>query len=59
VRYPLHVKGVSVSTYAADFRYRNRRGAHVVEDAEGVRTPLYKLKRNWMGVEHNIEIQEV
>jgi Protein of unknown function (DUF1064) len=59
VRFPLSVNGIKVTTYVSDFTYRDPGGRLVVEDAKGVRTPLYKLKRTWMLVEHGIEIQEV
>lgn len=44
--------------YVADFVY-SRQGQQVVEDAKGVRTPLYRAKRHLMASILGIEIQEV
>ena len=43
--------------YVSDFTYR-RNGALVVEDAKGMRTPVYKLKRRLMQHVHGITILE-
>lgn len=45
--------------YVADFVYRDRDGNLVVEDAKGVRTEMYKLKKALMYKEYGILIQEV
>ncbi len=62
-RYPLVVNGVKVGTYVADFRYRespeNGFLLLVVEDAKGVRTPVFRLKAKLMKALHGIEIREV
>lgn len=58
-RYPLMVNGQKVSTYVADFRYRDKVGRLVVEDVKGVKTPAYRLKAKLMKAVHNIEVQEV
>lgn len=70
--YPLHapvrtadgalvVGAVKVSDYIADFRYRDRRlaWALIVEDAKGVRTPVYRLKKRHLAAEYGIAIVEV
>lgn len=51
-RFPISIAGVPIRytsgrqvTYVADFRYRDSSGRVVVEDAKGMRTPVYKLKR--------------
>lgn len=46
-------------SYYADFVYRDRSGNLIVEDAKGVRTEVYKLKKKLMLYVHGIEIQEV
>lgn len=56
-RYPLIVNGVKVCVYEADFRY-TQNGRQVVEDAKGVKTDVYKLKRKLMRAVHGIEIVE-
>lgn len=59
-RYPLHVNGVKVADYMADFSYHETNtGKRVVEDVKGVKTPVYKLKRRLMKAIHDIEIVEI
>src|SRR5437016_3239959 len=43
-RFPLLVNGVLVTTYVADFRYRDQEGLVRVEDVKGFPTPVYRLK---------------
>lgn len=45
--------------YYADFRYIDSNGNCVVEDAKGVRTPEYVLKRKIMLWRYGIQIKEV
>ena len=45
--------------YVADFVYTTREGILVVEDAKGMRTDVYKLKKKMMLYFKNIEIKEV
>ena len=47
------------TSYKADFVYRNADGDLVVEDAKGVRTADYIIKRKLMLERHNIRISEV
>lgn len=58
VAYPLEVNGMAVATYVADFVYHDA-DSEVVEDAKGVRTPEYKLKKRLMLACLGIEIREV
>ena len=54
------VRLVSIGKYLADFRYRDLiSGLEVVEDAKGVRTPVYRLKSKLIAVEYGITIREV
>lgn len=46
-------------TYIADFAYLDRDGELVVEDAKGVRTPAYIIKRKLCLYMHGIRIREV
>lgn len=55
--FPLTVNGELVATYIADFEYVEN-CQHVVEDAKGVKTPVYRLKRKLMKAIHGIEIRE-
>lgn len=60
VRFPLVVNGQKVTTYVADFRYREAdTGAVIVEDVKGVRTPVYRLKKKLMRAVHGIEVVEI
>lgn len=45
--------------YVADFVYKDRNGSVVVEDAKGMRTDVYKMKRKMMAYVHGIVIREV
>lgn len=45
--------------YVADFVVLYPEGRYEVEDAKGVRTALYRLKRDLMLEKYGIEIQEV
>lgn len=44
--------------YVADFVYE-RNGDQIVEDAKGVRTPVYRLKKRMMAEKYGIKIEEV
>ncbi len=46
------------AVYVADFVYKDEKGNMVVEDAKGVKTDVYKLKKKLMAWIHNIEIKE-
>jgi hypothetical protein len=48
-----------VGSYFGDFRYRDAAGAVIVEDAKGMKTPLYQFKRRMVEVQYGIVIQEV
>jgi len=61
--YPLSVLAadgarVVIGKYVGDFRYQTADGS-VVEDATGVRTPLYRWKRRHVEAEYGITIVEV
>ena len=44
--------------YIADFTYNDLNGQLIVEDAKGVKTPVYRLKRRMMAELKGIEIKE-
>lgn len=68
-RWPLTVNGVKVAEYEDDFNYTPildgslpgpcTLGDLVVEDAKGMQTPVYRLKKRLMKACHGIDIQEV
>jgi len=58
-RFPLEVNGQEVCKYVADFCYVDSDDKTVVEDAKGVRTPIYKLKLKLLEAVHGIEVHEV
>lgn len=51
------VNGIKVCEYEDDFSYKEN-GVLVVEDAKGMRTPLYRLKKKLMRAALGIEIKE-
>jgi Protein of unknown function (DUF1064) len=59
VRFPLSVNGIKVTTYVSDFTYRDPGGRLVVEDAKGIETAMFRLKRKWMSIEHGIDVRTV
>lgn len=59
-RYPCDEKGKRVTTYVADFRYRDLVSDKiVVEDTKGFRTAAYKLKKKLVEAKYGIQIIEV
>lgn len=46
-------------TYTADFVYRDSTGREVVEDAKGMHTQQYVIRRKLMLWVHGIEVREV
>ena len=60
IKYELCVNDVKICSYIADFRYlleeENGLFKLVVEDAKGVLTPEFKLKKKMMKAIHNIDI---
>ena len=50
--------GLKVARYVADFAYRDERTQHlVIEDAKGMKTPVFRLKAKWLQAEHGIEVR--
>lgn len=58
VTFSLHVNGVHICDYEADFTYREAFGKDVVEDAKGHKTRLYIIKRALMYACHGVKIRE-
>lgn len=61
VKYELIPKqeGERAVTYTADFRYRDKLGNLHVEDAKGMKTQQYVIRRKLMKFIHGIRIEEV
>lgn len=57
VKFSLDVNGLHVCDYIADAVYEED-GRIIVEDAKGVRTPAYRLKKRLMLAVHGIAITE-
>lgn len=57
VPYGLDVEGIHITRYIADFVYVEN-GTEVVEDAKGIRTPVYRLKKKLMYAIYGITIRE-
>jgi len=59
-RYDLIVNSQKIGFYKADFRYDMvDTGDVVVEDAKGVRTPVYQIKKRLIKALYGIDIVEV
>ena len=58
-RFPLHVNGVPICTYVADFSYHDPRGTLHVEDSKGVITAVYRIKKKLMAVVWGIDVVEI
>lgn len=58
VPFAIEVGGVLICKYIADFVYIDTDGRQVVEDAKGVRTREYIIKRKLMKAVHRIDIKE-
>ena len=60
IKYELSINDVKICDYIADFRYlleeENGLSKLVVEDAKGILTPEFKLKKKMMKAIHNIDI---
>lgn len=58
-RFDLVVNGKKCGFYRADFRYVGANGLVHIEDAKGVRTAVYRLKKRIVEALHGITIEEV
>ena len=56
---PCIVNGERVCNYIGDFKYTDKRGREIIEDAKGMLTPMYRLNRKLVKAIHGIEIVEV
>ena len=63
VRYNIAVNGEKICAYVADFRYqkqdKNGDWYEVVEDAKGVETPEFKLKKKLMKVDLKLSEEQM
>ena len=57
-KWPIWWDSHLICTYVADFTYRRTNGEYVVEDAKGMRTATYNLKKKLMLAAYGISIQE-
>jgi Protein of unknown function (DUF1064) len=57
-KYELHVNGVKVCVYKADFAYIED-GNTVVCDVKGMKTPMYNLKKKMLKAQYGITITEI
>ena len=60
IKYELSINDVKICNYIADFRYlleeEDGLSRLVVEDAKGIQTPEFRLKKKMMKAIHNIDI---
>lgn len=57
--FPIQINGHHICTYYADFAYTDSGGNRIVEDAKGVPTKVYRLKKRLVRAVHGIEVVEV
>jgi len=57
VPYPFVINGIEVAEYIADWTYWEG-DAHIVHDAKGRRTDVYKLKKRLLLALYGVEIRE-
>jgi hypothetical protein len=62
-KFPLHVVRpdgvkVEIGIFRADFSYYDANGARVIEDAKGVRTESYQMRKRHVEAEYGIRILE-
>lgn len=57
-KWKIVINEVHVCSYIGDFRYLEN-GQLIIEDAKGVATPVYRLKKKLMKAVHGILIKEV
>jgi len=55
---PIEDRALMVTTYEADFTYREFGHLHVV-DVKGHRTQMYLLKKRWLQLQEGLRIEEV
>ena len=60
IKYELVINDIKICNYIADFRYylqeEDGTSKFIVEDAKGIQTPEFKLKKKMMKAIHNIDI---
>ena len=56
VKLPVHINGIKIFTYVADFVYNDKDGVKVIEDSKGVETDVFKLKRKAIEAEYGIRL---
>lgn len=59
VSYSFVINGIKITSYRADFVYKNKHGEEVVEDAKGFKTKDYLLRKKLMLAVYGITITEV
>lgn len=57
--YKKNGKTIRAITYVADFSYRDKTGKLIVEDAKGMKTEVYKLKKKLVEYKYDFTIDEV
>lgn len=57
-KFEMVVNGVKICDYYADFRYQEG-GRTIVEDAKGVRTDVFRIKKKLLKAIHDVDVVEV
>ncbi len=56
--FPVSINGVPVFKYLADFAYFDGK-RRVIEDAKGMKTPVYRIKKKCVEALYGVKIEEV
>lgn len=56
INFPIMINGQLICTYRADFAYKDEKGELVVEDAKGVETEVFKIKKKAVKAMYGIDI---
>lgn len=59
VPFKIFINGKQACTYKADFVYYDDSGKRIIEDAKGVRTPMYNLKKKMLFLQYGLRIKEI
>lgn len=57
-RLSIHLNGVHICDWLADFTYHDEHGVEIFEDSKGFKTPEYRLKKKLVEAQFGIKIRE-
>ena len=59
IPFEIAINGKKVFVYKADFSYRDKNNALIIEDVKGFKTPVYRLKKRCVEAAYNLQIREI